>query len=247
VHRPDGTLVFVHWMRLAVRPLTWAVDASTQGVSDLVAGLAENQRLAATNQQLRQDLEDVRLRNTILETDLQATREALEVALATPMTTFEVGRALYRDLGRGLLVVSIASGADIRRDAAVVAAGGLVGRVIRVERDRCWVESLATPGAAVAIRTADGGGHGIIEGIGRGTLRVQYLGRQAAVTRGELLSTSGADGLYPPDLPVARVTSVRETEAPFLTVRADAVVNMADVRAVAILTGTRPVTGDLPQ
>jgi rod shape-determining protein MreC len=247
VYRADGSTVLFHWVRTVVRPVTWVADVAVFAASDLVAGLTDVRRLAGDNEVLRRELERARLENTILTTDLSATREALEVALATPMTSFQIGRILYRDLSRGLLVVSVPASADILRNAAVVAADGLVGRVIRIEADRCWIESLATPGAAVAVQTPDGGAHGIAEGIGRGRLRVQYLGRQTTVTRGDVLSTSGADGLYPPDIPVARVVSVEESSAPFLSMTASPAVDVGDVRAVAILTGIRPVAGQLEQ
>lgn len=237
VHGPDGAVLVITWLRTAVQPVVWSTTRIHEFAGDLGSGLGDVRRLSSDNEALRSRIEQLQMENTILRTDLAATRDALEVALTTPTTRFEVGRCLYRDLARGTLVVSIPPGVGIRSNSAVLGPDGLIGRVIRVEGARCWVESLVTPGAAVAVQTGDRAHQGITEGAGRDDLRVQYIGRQAAVTRDQVLTTSGADGLYPPDLPVARVVAVRESASPFLTIRARPVVDLARIRAVAILTG----------
>jgi rod shape-determining protein MreC len=53
-------------------------------------------------------------------------------------------------------------------------------------------------------------------GLHGGVLELRYMGTNADVQPGDLLTTSGIDGVFPPGLPVARVDKVeRRVESPF--------------------------------
>jgi rod shape-determining protein MreC len=66
---------------------------------------------------------------------------------------------------------------------------------------------------------------------------VLYVPRAADLLRGDGLITSGADGIYPAGIPVARITRIRETDAPFLEIRARPTVDLATLRVVLLLPG----------
>jgi rod shape-determining protein MreC len=56
-------------------------------------------------------------------------------------------------------------------------------------------------------------------GVQAGALEVRFLASNADVQAGDLLTTSGVDGVYPPGLPVAVVDKVeRRVESPFARV-----------------------------
>jgi rod shape-determining protein MreC len=120
-------------------------------------------------------------------------------------------------------------------DTAAVGAAGLVGRVISTDLDSAWLELITHPVAAVAVCTPDGGVHGLAEGAGPNRLAVRYIPRSAEILRGTELVTSGADGVYPPGLPVGRVAWVRESDDPFLTVTATPSARLANLRIVLLL------------
>jgi len=58
--------------------------------------------------------------------------------------------------------------------------------------------------------------------------------------RGTTLVTSGADGIYPPGIPVARVTRVRETDKTFLEVRGVPSAELRETRLVLLLPNWSP-------
>jgi rod shape-determining protein MreC len=94
--------------------------------------------------------------------------------------------------------------------------------------------------AAVAVRTTDGGLNGLALGTGAEALTVAYVPRQGHLERGAVLVTSGGDGIFPPGIPAVEVIRVRETEDPFLEVRAVPTVNLNTVRVVLILPDWSP-------
>jgi rod shape-determining protein MreC len=111
--------------------------------------------------------------------------------------------------------------------------------VIRSEGRRCWIELITNPVAAVAVQTPDGSVQGLAVGSDSGELEIQFVPRQAELLRGDDLVTSGADGIHPPGLPLGRVTSVRESDRPFLDVRAEPATILATARVVLLLDGWR--------
>ncbi len=238
VRRADET-VLTSWVRAAVAPVASAAEWLTTAGSDLREGLRDTARLAAEVGHLRGELDDAETRIRLLEEDRAALREALDVAVAMPEldTPSVVARVTWRDLADGVMQVSAGRLDGVVRDTVVVAPGGVVGRVIRTAPHASWVELVTRATAAVAVRAADGGADALTVGAGNGTLRVDYLPRRSELLRGAELLTSGADGIYPPGLPVAQVTAVRESAGAFLEVTATPSAAIADTRVVRLLTG----------
>jgi rod shape-determining protein MreC len=236
VRTSDGP-VLLTWLRAAIRPVVATADLVGDLTVDLGLGIHDLQRVITDNRRLRLELEEIRARELLLEEDLQALREAS--LLAGSISEFEAGariaRCTFRDLGAGTMEVRTANRVMIPRDAPVVASGGLVGRVVRSEGHRHWLQMLTHVAAAAAVRTTDGSLNGLALGTGTAILAVAYVPRQGHLERGVVLVSSGGDGIFPPGIPVVQVVGVRETEDPFLEVSAAPTVNLHTVRVVLIL------------
>ncbi|MEN8165330.1 MAG: rod shape-determining protein MreC, partial [Acidobacteriota bacterium] len=222
VHGPSGASVLTSWMRALIAPPVALVENLADTVGDLAGGLGDARTLASKNRVLTEELANLRSRNAALQTDLQATLQAAESLKSLPMFSGTPARCLYRDIGRGLLLVSMDTDAPktIHRDTPVLGAGGVIGRVIRVEGRNCWVESLTRSAAAVAVTTADGSTQGLAEGTGGPNLEIHFVSHRASLTVDQDLVTSGADGIYVPGFPVAKIISVRESGGAFLEITA---------------------------
>ena len=67
-------------------------------------------------------------------------------------------------------------------------------------------------------------------------LELRFMAADADVQSGDLLTTSGVDGVYPPGLPVARVTSVeRRADSGFARISCTPVAGVSAVVHVMIL------------
>jgi rod shape-determining protein MreC len=89
---------------------------------------------------------------------------------------------------------------------------------------------------------------GILMGQGpERNLRVQYVPENAPLQEGEVLVTSGAAGLFPKGLPVARVVKVAKSKnSLFQDVDAVPLADLKDLEDVLILRGrAQPVRPDL--
>lgn len=237
VRGPEGSTVLWGWIRGATYPLVWTAETAGELATDLVVGLRDTEQLIAENQRLRIDFEDAQARNLLLIEDAAVLREAVE--LSGLVAGFEessvVGRCAYRDFSLGRMEVRIEQSSPVPRDTPVMSAGGLVGRVSHSSRRSCWVEMVTHPAAAVAVQTLDAQVQGLVTGSGRRELTVEYIPRTAELVRGDLLVTSGADGIYPPGIPVADVSRIRESDAAFLEVYATPRVDLNAIRVVLLL------------
>jgi len=243
-----GPVVF-SWLRTLIEPVVMVAQGTVAFSVDLGLGARGLQRAIVENRELRVDLETLRARHVLLQADLAAFSEISD--FAGPSAEFDAGalggRCTYRDLIAGTMEVRTARSLILAHDTPVVSANGLVGRILRSEGRRHWLQLLTHAAAAVAVETEDSLVHGLALGTGSNSLTIAYVPRQAELERGALLVTSGGDGIYPPGIPAARVTRIRESDEPFLEVTAISTADLHAIRMVLILPEWAPAaSGGLP-
>jgi len=246
VQTPGGELVLWSWSRAAASPVLFAGETVGSVVADLVTGITDSGKLVVANSRLQLELESARVLQQIAAEDMAAQLELSALAAMVPNLTDTAvpARTTFRDLVRGRMIALVSIDRRIATDTPVVASSGVVGRVIRSQGRRCWIELITHPVAAIAIQTSDGRVQGLAVGSDAGDLDIQFIPRQVQLLRGEELVSSGADGIYPPGLPVGRVTAVRESASTFLEIRAEPSATIATTRVVLLLDGWMGVPDD---
>lgn len=244
VRSPAGASRLESWARWLGEPVVAAARRTAgvlEGAVELTAGAVA---LGRENRRLRREVDQLRTEVVLLEEDLGAFRRAVElVAVYQPDRPPVLARTAYRDPAAGRLELRLPPGRRVVRDSAAVAANGVLGRVVAGGRRRSWIQLLRHPASAVAVRGDRSGIEGLAAGTGGDLLVVEFVPRAAQVLRGELLRTSGADGVYPPGLPVARITAVEETDGAFLEIAAAPVADPRDVRVALVV----PPWGEGPE
>ena len=239
VRAPDGGPLLFSWARSAVSPVLWAGEAISSLAGAVVKGVTGSADLVLANRELRVRLEASEALRELMAEDLAAVLESDRMAASVPRLTATArpARAIYRNLAQGRMIALVDDRQRIDPDTPAMAVGGVVGRVVRADGLRCWIELLTHPVAAVAVQTRDGRIQGLAVGSEAHGLDVQFVPRQVELLRGTELITSGADGIYPPGLPVCRVTSVRESAGAFLEVRAAPTAELETARVILLLEG----------
>jgi rod shape-determining protein MreC len=154
-----------------------------------------------------------------LEAENAALREllGLSAALAQRATAAEV---LFEaaDPHVRRLVVDRGSTHGVVAGSAALAAAGVVGQVTRVFPLSSEVTLLVDPGATIAVLNARTGQRWLAGGgLRRGTaMGLRFVPAHADLAEGDLLTTSGVDGVYPGGLAVARIARIeRQGEGEF--------------------------------
>lgn len=194
-----GTHSVVHW-----------AASGLKGIGGALGAEAENARLKADVAQLRSQVESLQAaqsQNTRLR-QLLGLRQRLLVhdrTIAAPV----VGRSPVNWLDQ--VVIAAGSGQGVKYGDAVLAFGGLVGRVIAVGPQSATVMLLPDPESAVGAMVARSGDAGVLLGNGQsGRLVMQFFAAGANVRKGDLIVTSGLDSQLPAGLPLGHVQGTRQ-------------------------------------
>lgn len=201
-------------VRGAALDVTAPVTGTLRSVTDTVAGLAsgagnywdaahQNASLREENGKLRRQALQARAifqENVQLKSAL-ALREKEVSAIATGRI---VGSSLESE--RRFAVITAGSGDGVRVGMPVRADAGLIGRVIDAGITASRVLLISDRANIVPARLLRGGQPVIATGRGDGTIDVRPLevGRNP-FRPGDLIVTSGTGGLYPPNVPVAKI------------------------------------------
>lgn len=168
--------------------------------ADALRRLAEqSERAARADQQLQ---ENVRLRELLgLRGQIMVQSQAAEVL-------YEAADPYTRKI-----VIDRGATHGIAPAAPVIDAGGVLGQVTRVYPLAAEVTLLTDKDAAIPVlntRTqARAAAYGDPDTLAAGAgMELRFLSNNADVQPGDVLHTSGVDGVYPPGLPVASVVSV---------------------------------------
>lgn len=170
----------------------------------------------------------------------------LRTRVATPVQTAQV---LYdaADPYTRKIVIDRGMTHGVQPGSPVIDESGVLGQVTRVHAMVSEVTLLTDrdqPTPVLNIRT---GARSVAYGDPssyEGSLELRFMAGNADVQAGDLLSTSGVDGVYPPGLPVARVERVeRRADSAFARIHC---VPLARVNAVVHVMVLGPIDDQLP-
>ncbi|MFO7866858.1 MAG: rod shape-determining protein MreC [Candidatus Aminicenantes bacterium] len=116
--------------------------------------------------------------------------------------------------------------------------GNLIGRVIEpVSLFQSRVQLITDTESGVSVRKKDGESLGIISGDAGGMCRLKYiLSTDTTIMPGDVLITTGFDGIYPPDLEVGKVDSVKKSQDLFRSIKVQPMFKFKDLDIVGIIT-----------
>jgi rod shape-determining protein MreC len=128
--------------------------------------------------------------------------------------------------------------------APVIDEAGVLGQVTRVYPMSSEVTLLVDKGAAIPVLNTRTHQRSAAFGLDGTSLELRFMAGNSDVKVGDLLQTSGVDGIYPPGLDVARVTKVDpRAESAFARIALAPTATADGVRHVLVL---EPVAMQLP-
>lgn len=161
------------------------------------------------------DLEK-RSRLQLLEDDNRRLRGLLELK-QTGAAEGEVPAAVISRSPRGWwqqLQLGNGSLQGLAQGDAVLGPGGLVGRIASVTPATARVKLLTAPGHEIGVWLPRSRRHGLLVGRGSRRLSLRFIDKDPDVRPGDLVATSPASTLLPPNVPVGVIQSVNEFNNP---------------------------------
>ncbi|MES1979032.1 MAG: rod shape-determining protein MreC [Pseudomonadota bacterium] len=143
-------------------------------------------------------------------------------------------------IGKGML-----QGVDL--GSPVLDEAGVLGQVTRVHPLVSEVTLVNDRDLAIPVLNARTGARSVAYGdpsAGGSGLELRFMGSNSDVKEGDLLTTSGVDGVYPPGLPVAKITRIeRRAESAFAKIYCTPQALVTAARHVMVV---KPVSGQIP-
>ena len=102
----------------------------------------------------------------------------------------------------------------IEKNSVVMDSGGVLGKVDEVGTSWARVMTIAEPGTACGAEVSRTGETGIIEGdsLLNGMCKMTSISKDANITPGDYIITSGSGDVYPSGLTIGRVKEIREED-----------------------------------
>ena len=234
----------------ALRPFEVAADRVAQPFRDASSWLgaifhakAENRRLKAENEQLRQQviLSEQAMRENRTLRSLIAYRDG-------PRFPADYDSVVARVIARSpsefdqTIVVTAGRSSGIRRHDAVVTSDGLVGEVTKVMQNVSQVTLLTDETSAVSAIDIRSNATGIVRhGSSGASLILDRVTKDQVVNRGDVISTSGwkvgeLSSIYPRGIAIGVVTSVGQADTDlYKQIQIEPFVDYASLETVLVL------------
>lgn len=238
-------------MAVVVYPLQWLVMQPLDATNAVGHYFQSLHRAQASEAQALQRLASQAGRSVQVEQltlENQRLRELL--AMRERVTTQTVGAQVLYDTADPYtrkVVIDRGQTHGILPGSPVIDDSGVLGQVTRVYPLVSEVTLLVDRDQAIPVLNVRTGVRGVAYGqpsaSGDG-LELRYTLANADVETGDLLTTSGVDGVYPPGLPVARVREVeRRAESSFTRIGCEPMARVSGALHVMVLA---PVDASLP-
>jgi rod shape-determining protein MreC len=214
---PGGSLRVAEEMAVsAVAALQDGISRVFRPVGDFLSGLGELAGLRAENEELQQRVAELEARQGRLP-EIIRENERLKALIGTE--DWASGeKVTSRVIGVGpsnsewTVFIDKGSQDGVAEDMAVVAAEGLVGRVVLVAPRYSKVLLIVDTDHSVGVRLTESGETGALGGRGAADLRFELIDPETDVEVGETVVTSGYDrGIFPGGIPVGRTASVEDS------------------------------------
>jgi rod shape-determining protein MreC len=226
VRRPtqEGEIRLIRvWAIGAVTPFEKAVVHTQQWFRDKWAGYVYLRGVRSENDQLKSEIERMKLEQARLSEDANMARriqtllafkeQYIDQTIAAQVigtSGSEQSRVLYIDKG---------SNDGLKPDMAVITPTGIVGKIVQVSASSAQVLPINDQLSGVGAALKDSRLQGILKGAPNGTTTLQYIMSDEPVKPGETVITSGGDRIFPKGLLVGTVASVEPGKDLFLNIR----------------------------
>lgn len=217
------------------RLTAWAVG----GVRDAWTGYFALQDVRGENARLRDEVNALRVRLQAERARAEradAYRSLLQLRARVPLETTgaEVIAAAANPAFR---TITIDKGRrdGVAADLAVVAPSGVVGRVTQPGPRAALVQLIIDANAAAGAIVERTRVQGIVVGVGDGTLRMEYAPATGDIVTGDIVVTSGIDGLYPAGFVIGTVTRVSRGDGLYHEIAVQPAVDFSRLEDVLIV------------
>ncbi|UUZ66630.1 rod shape-determining protein MreC [Polaromonas sp. P2-4] len=235
----------------ALYPVQWLALQPVHAVTNVSEYFTSLNQAQASNEEAHKKLALQSLRASQVELLTQENNRLRKLlALREQFTTSVVAAEVLYDAAdpytrKVIIDKGLAQGVAL--GSPVVDESGVLGQVTRVHPLVSEVTLIIDRDLAIPVLNVRTGARSVAYGdastAGSG-LELRFMGSNSDIQQGDLLTTSGVDGVYPPGLPVAKISRIeRRAESAFAKIYCTPQALVSGARHVMVV---KPVSGQIP-
>jgi rod shape-determining protein MreC len=124
----------------------------------------------------------------------------------------------------------------LRADMAIIAPGGVVGRIVVPSPRAAKVQLLIDRNAAAGALIERSRAQGVVVGTGDNRLRMDYVSEASDIAVGDVVVTSGIDGIYPKGFVIGHIETVEKNGPSYGRILVTPAVDFSSLEQVLVVT-----------
>lgn len=243
VQSPTGSSYLANAIFSVLSPISKGVHSATSQIKDwwkayidLREVYKEKERLEERVRQLEAEyinIEELRFSNKRLRA-LLGLREATLYSSLPAEVIGNDSSGYFKSI-----IINKGTSHSLRPDMPVTAPGGLVGRVIRTSIWASQVQLITDINSGVAAMVQRSRAQGVVVGEGSNNCAMKYITNLDDVAPGDLIITSGREGIYPEGIPIGRVVLAKKSTTLFQEIRVIPLIDLSKIEEVVIILKER--------
>jgi rod shape-determining protein MreC len=216
---------------------------SIDSVRSLWTGYVALRDVQAQNEALKRQLQTLQIQIQEERAEAQRTenfRELLELRQRAGLETVAAEIiAASPSVDFRTMTIDKGSSDGLKPDMAVISPAGVVGRVVLPSRRAAKVQMLIDQNAAAGALIERTRAQGVVIGQGD-SLRMDYVPGTADVKQGDIVVTSGIDGIYPKGVVIGTVDAVERGPGTYHRITVRSAVDFSRLEEVLVVTTPTP-------
>ena len=139
------------------------------------------------------------------------------------------------------LTIDKGAAQGVKRDMAIIATDGVVGRIVVASQGAAKVQLLIDRNAAAGALIERSRAQGVALGGGDSRLHLDYVSEASDVVVGDLVVTSGIDGIYPKGFTIGSVDTVEKAGPAYKRITIKPAVNFSSLESVLVVLTQTPL------
>jgi rod shape-determining protein MreC len=233
--------------------VTFGIFAEVQrGASSGAGGVRQLWSGYVGLRQVRRENEELKRQLAIAQVEVQQQRafaersrsfeQLLELREHVPLQTV-AAEIIGAGASQDFRTVTIDKGSyeGLRKDMAVIAPAGVVGRIVVPSARAAKVQLLIDRNAAAGALIERSRAQGVVIGAGDGRLLMDYVSETADVAVGDTVVTSGIDGIFPKGFVIGRVEAVEKSGGAYKRIVVRPAADVSGLEEVLVIVAPTPV------
>lgn len=239
IEDPTGTTLFKRWVLQISGPFLNFTSSIPRGAVQLWRNYFQLQGVRQENYRLQEKIRQLSFReNALAQAEAENLRLHKLLSLKEELPYQGIGASVVGRTPNFLahvLYINRGSVSGVPLNAPVLTENGVIGRTVLVTPRNSQVQLITNADASTGAMVERSRSPGVLTGTGESLLQLSYISNNEPIEVGDLVVTSGLDGVFPKGLPLGRVVESRKGKSVFRVILVAPMADLVRIEEVLLL------------